>query len=91
MATFLKSELESLGVKVTLVELGKQMLDGEEVQLPPAILGEIGNDKSKKTVGLYAHYDVQPVRIPHHSFTAESMWWAMIRCADILGGRIVIK
>jgi acetylornithine deacetylase/succinyl-diaminopimelate desuccinylase-like protein len=63
MATFLKSELESLGVKVTMVELGKQMLDGEEVQLPPAILGEIGSDKSKKTVGLYAHYDVQPVRV----------------------------
>lgn len=63
MATFLKAELESLGVKVTLVELGKQVLDGEEIQLPPAILGEIGNDKSKKTVGLYAHYDVQPVSL----------------------------
>lgn len=63
MATYLKSELESLGVKVTMVELGKHMLDGVEVQLPPAILGEIGNDKSKKTVCLYAHYDVQPALI----------------------------
>jgi Cys-Gly metallodipeptidase DUG1 len=70
MATFLKSELESLGVKVTLVELGKQILDGQEVQLPPAILGEIGNDKSKKTVGLYAHYDVQPVCIPCHPLSS---------------------
>jgi Cys-Gly metallodipeptidase DUG1 len=73
MAAFLKSELESLGVKVTLVELGKQILDGQEVQLPPAILGEFGNDKSKKTVGLYAHYDVQPVCIPCHPFLAEYM------------------
>lgn len=63
MATYLKAELESLGVKVTLVELGKQMLDGQEIQLPPAILGEIGNDKNKKTVGLYAHYDVQPALV----------------------------
>ncbi|CAG7850464.1 Cys-Gly metallodipeptidase dug1; AltName: Full=GSH degradosomal complex subunit DUG1 [Serendipita indica DSM 11827] len=60
MADFLKSELEALGVKVKLVPLGKQVLDGQEIDLPPAILGEIGNDKSKKTVGLYAHYDVQP-------------------------------
>lgn len=63
MAQFLKSELESLGVNVTLVDLGKQVLDGQEIALPPAILGEIGNDKSKKTVALYAHYDVQPVSI----------------------------
>ncbi|KAG8844480.1 Cys-Gly metallodipeptidase [Serendipita sp. 411] len=63
MATFLKQELESLGVKVTLVDLGKQMLDGQEIQLPPAILGEYGNDKNKKTVALYAHYDVQPALI----------------------------
>ena len=61
MADFLKAELEALGVKVKFVPLGKQVLDGQEIDLPPAILGEIGNDKSKKTVGLYAHYDVQPV------------------------------
>jgi Cys-Gly metallodipeptidase DUG1 len=61
MAKFLKGELESLGVKVTMVELGMHTMDGQELPLPPAILGEIGNDKSKKTVCLYAHYDVQPV------------------------------
>lgn len=61
MASFLKSELESLGVKVTLVNLGKHVMDGQELDLPPAILGEIGHDKNKKTVALYAHYDVQPV------------------------------
>ena len=61
MAKFLKGELESLGVKVTMVDLGKHTMDSQELPLPPAILGEIGNDKSKKTVCLYAHYDVQPV------------------------------
>ncbi|PVG01554.1 putative cytosolic nonspecific dipeptidase [Serendipita vermifera] len=63
MSQFLKTELESLGVKVTLVDLGRQMLDGQDIALPPAILGEIGNDPKKKTVGLYAHYDVQPALI----------------------------
>lgn len=60
MAAWLESELTSLGVAVTKVDLGKHTLDGEELQLPPALLGKIGEDKSKKTVLLYAHYDVQP-------------------------------
>ena len=36
-------------------------MDGEELQLPPAILGRIGDDKAKKTVLVYGHFDVQPV------------------------------
>lgn len=63
MADFIKSELEALGVTVRLVPLGKHVLDGQEIDLPPAILASIGNDPKKKTVGLYAHYDVQPVRL----------------------------
>jgi hypothetical protein len=61
MADFLKSELESSGVTVRFADLGKHTLDGKELQLPPAILGSIGNNKNKRTVLLYAHYDVQPV------------------------------
>lgn len=61
MATFLKGELEAVGVSVQLVNLGKQQVDGKDIDLPPAILGSIGNDKNKRTVLLYAHYDVQPV------------------------------
>jgi len=63
MADFLVGELESLGVSVTKVDLGKQVLDGEEIQLPPALLGKLGDDPKKKTILLYAHYDVQPVRV----------------------------
>lgn len=61
MADFIKLELEALGVAVQFVPLGKHLLDGQEIDLPPAILASIGNDPKKKTVGLYAHYDVQPV------------------------------
>jgi Cys-Gly metallodipeptidase DUG1 len=61
MAEYLKGELEKLNVSVRTVDLGKQVLDGQEIELPPAILGTLGNDPKKKTVLLYAHYDVQPV------------------------------
>ncbi|KAF8513705.1 CNDP dipeptidase [Hysterangium stoloniferum] len=60
MAEFLKGELEAIGVTVRLADLGKHVMDGQELPLPPAILGSIGNDKNKKTILLYAHYDVQP-------------------------------
>ncbi|KAG8904868.1 hypothetical protein FRB99_001035 [Tulasnella sp. 403] len=60
MAQFIVDELQSLGVNVRTVDLGKQILDGQEIQLPSAILGWIGKDPKKKTVQLYAHYDVQP-------------------------------
>ena len=62
MAEFLVKELEALDISVTRVDLGKQVLDGVELQLPPALLGAKGNDPNKKTILLYAHYDVQPVR-----------------------------
>lgn len=63
MATFLKGELEAVGVSVKLADLGKEQVDGKDsdLDLPPVILGSIGNDKKKRTVLLYAHYDVQPV------------------------------
>jgi Cys-Gly metallodipeptidase DUG1 len=60
MADFLKAEMERLNISVKMVPLGKQTLDGQEIELPPAILGTLGTDPKKKTVLLYAHYDVQP-------------------------------
>ncbi|KAG8934839.1 hypothetical protein FRC03_009505 [Tulasnella sp. 419] len=63
MAKFLVTELESLGVNVKTTELGTQNLDGQELPLPPAILGTLGSDPKKKTILLYAHYDVQPALV----------------------------
>ena len=62
MAEFLKSQLETYGASVRSVPLGKQLLDGQEIDLPPALLAQIGSDPSKKTILCYGHYDVQPVR-----------------------------
>jgi len=64
MADWLNTELQQLGVNTQLVDLGKHLMDDQELPLPPAILGRIGNDTSKKTVLIYGHFDVQPVRIP---------------------------
>jgi len=62
MAEWLDAELKQLGVDTKLIDLGKHTMDGQELLLPPAILGRIGNDPSKKTVLIYGHFDVQPVR-----------------------------
>ncbi|KLO15516.1 CNDP dipeptidase [Schizopora paradoxa] len=60
MATFLEGELQAVGAQVKRVPLGKQVLDGQEIDLPPALLASIGNDPKKKTILCYGHYDVQP-------------------------------
>ena len=36
------------------------MPDGRSIKLPPVILGKLGNDKSKPTLCVYGHLDVQP-------------------------------
>lgn len=64
MTSFLDHELKSVGVETKLVELGEQQLEGKTLKLPPAILGKIGSDTKKKTILIYGHYDVQPVRVP---------------------------
>lgn len=60
MAHYLEDQLKSLGVRTKLVDLGKHVLDGEELPLPPVILGSTGDDPKKKTILIYGHYDVQP-------------------------------
>lgn len=53
--------LEQEGVKVEIVDNGTQKLPGGKViPLPPILLGNIGNDPSKKTLLVYGHLDVQP-------------------------------
>jgi len=63
MANWLNEQLKQLGVDTKLVDLGRHTMDGEDLALPPAILGRIGNDSNKKTVLIYGHFDVQPVNI----------------------------
>ena len=61
MSAWLDGQLRELNVTTKLVDLGKHTMDGQELPLPPAILGRIGEDSKKKTVLIYGHYDVQPV------------------------------
>ncbi len=63
MATFLEGELQAVGAQVRRAPLGKQVLEGQEIDLPPALLASIGNDPKKKTILCYGHYDVQPVSL----------------------------
>ncbi|ORX36686.1 putative glutamate carboxypeptidase protein [Kockovaella imperatae] len=60
MAEFLIEQLTELGVKAETRPVGKHQLDGKEVDLPPVVIGHIGNDPNKKTLLIYGHYDVQP-------------------------------
>ncbi|EPZ31608.1 Zn-dependent exopeptidase [Rozella allomycis CSF55] len=46
--------------RVKRVEQGTHEMEGQEVPLPPILLGTLGNNKNKKTVLVYGHYDVQP-------------------------------
>lgn len=64
MASFLEAQLKQYGVETRAVELGTQVIEGQNLKLPPLILGRIGHDKSKRTVLIYGHYDVQPVCYP---------------------------
>uniref|UniRef100_A0AAQ5ZZZ5 Peptidase M20 dimerisation domain-containing protein n=1 Tax=Amphiprion ocellaris TaxID=80972 RepID=A0AAQ5ZZZ5_AMPOC len=57
-------DIEKLGGTVELVDIGTQKLpSGEEIPLPPIILGHLGSDPGKKTVCIYGHLDVQPASI----------------------------
>lgn len=63
MANFLVKELTTLGaIDIQIKELGTQPppVEDSTLQLPPVVLARFGNDKAKKTVLVYGHYDVQP-------------------------------
>lgn len=63
MGQWLDGQLKKLGVETKVVDLGKHTMDGRELPLPPAVLGRFGSDPKKKTILIYGHYDVQPVRL----------------------------
>uniref|UniRef100_A0A8D2ZV16 Peptidase M20 dimerisation domain-containing protein n=1 Tax=Scophthalmus maximus TaxID=52904 RepID=A0A8D2ZV16_SCOMX len=57
-------DIEKLGGTVGMVDIGKQTLpSGEEIPLPPVVLGRLGSDPGKKTLCIYGHLDVQPAHI----------------------------
>ncbi|KAJ5083279.1 Cys-Gly metallodipeptidase dug1 [Penicillium angulare] len=59
MAQFLADELTALGAEVQQRPLGKQP-GKEHLELPPVVIARYGNDKNKRTILVYGHYDVQP-------------------------------
>ncbi|KAG7095694.1 hypothetical protein E1B28_006408 [Marasmius oreades] len=63
MSNWIKDQFSAVGVDTELRDLGKQNLGGEELPLPPAVLGRLGNDPTKKTVLVYGHFDVQPANL----------------------------
>ena len=57
------TRLQNIGASVEYVDVGTQVTEaGNEIPLPPVILGVLGNDQAKKTVLLYGHMDVQPAK-----------------------------
>lgn len=61
MASWLEAQLNKFGVQTAAIPLGKQEIEGQVLDLPPAIVGRIGQDPNKKTILVYGHFDVQPV------------------------------
>lgn len=78
MAHWLEVQLHKYGVVTEKRDLGKQELEGQTLDLPPAILGRIGDDPKKKTILIYGHFDVQPVRL-----TADHMAVDVLICFHI--------
>lgn len=61
MVKWISGKLQSLDVDVQLLDIGMQQLpNGKEIPLPNVIFGSLGKDKTKKTVLVYGHLDVQP-------------------------------
>lgn len=64
MMDIVADEITALGGSVEKCDVGMQkQVDGTEIPLPNVLLGKLGSDKSKKTVCVYGHLDVQPAEI----------------------------
>jgi len=62
MVAFYRAFMDRLGVENELRDLGTHMCCGQEIGLPPVILGRYGRDPSKPTLCAYGHLDVQPAK-----------------------------
>ena len=67
MSRWIEAQLNKYGVKTAAIPLGKQHIEGQVLDLPPAIVGRIGEDPKKKRIFIYGHFDVQPVRLFLHA------------------------
>lgn len=64
MMEWAAERLQKLGAKTELCDLGQQTLvDGTQIPLPPALIGEFPMVQGKKTVLIYGHLDVQPANL----------------------------
>ena len=67
MVEHVRGELERLGAKTELKDIGTQKvtIEGEakEIDLPPVLLAQLGNDPNKNTLCIYGHLDVQPAKL----------------------------
>ncbi|XP_022162428.1 cytosolic non-specific dipeptidase-like [Myzus persicae] len=63
MMQWAQAKLKTLGADVELCDIGQQTFNDKKVQLPPVLIGTLGNNKSKTTICLYGHLDVQPADI----------------------------
>ncbi|CAK7900928.1 cys-Gly metallodipeptidase Dug1p [[Candida] anglica] len=89
MAHFLVDELTDLGFHdIQLKELGVQPppVENKDLKLPPIVLGRYGNDKNKKTVLVYGHYDVQPA-LKEDGWSTDPFTMYHDTTKDILYGR----
>ena len=96
MGCWLEEQLKALGVTTIRRDLGQQTLQGQRLDLPPAILGRLGDDPKKKTVLIYGHYDVQPVSVISASVERDDMLSVMAsivtrRCNRTDGRRIRLR
>ncbi len=68
MSDFLLEQLTSLGVKAEKRMIGTQKLDGKEIDLPPVIIGELGNDPKKASLPGFSSFvatDIPPENASH--------------------------
>lgn len=55
MADWMQRQLEALDVKVKRVPLGPHTMDGQQLELPPVLFGQYGDDPKKRTILVYGH------------------------------------
>lgn len=86
MVNWMGDELKALGAKIEYVDIGSQTLpDGQVLKLPHVLMGELGQDKAKKTLLVYGHLDVQPANQKEDGWDTDP--WVLTEVDGKLYGR----